>query len=81
MMKILVAPHFYYVETVCAPCDVVIAWTKFTKAKSKTNILNFLNSVYPTPELQPNYICIDKACRVLHTAISNNSWETWKQTS
>ena len=76
-----VAPHFYCVETVCAPCGVVIAWTKFAKAESETNILNFLNSVYPTPELRPNYICIDKACRVLRTAISNNSWETWKQTS
>jgi len=37
--------------------------------------------VYPTSELQPNYICIDKACRILRTAISNGSWNTWKQTS
>ena len=26
-----VAPRFYCVETVCAPCGVVIAWTKFDK--------------------------------------------------
>jgi hypothetical protein len=76
-----VAPRFYCVETICAPCGVVIAWTKFAKSESATNILNFLNSVYPTPELRPNYICIDKACMVLRTAISNRSWNIWKQTS
>src|ERR1700720_776865 len=37
-----VAPRFYCVETICAPCGVVIAWTKFAKAESPTNILNFL---------------------------------------
>ena len=42
--------HFYCVETVCAPCGVVIAWAKFDKAESPTNILNFLESVYPTEE-------------------------------
>ena len=26
------APQFYCVETICAPCGVVIAWTKFDKA-------------------------------------------------
>jgi len=76
-----VAPRLYCVETICAPCGVVIAWTKFAKAESPTNILNFLNVVYPTPELRPNYICIDKACMVLRTAISNHSWEIWKETS
>jgi hypothetical protein len=76
-----VAPHFYCVETICAPCGVVIAWTKFVKSESPTQILNFLNSVYPTPELRPNYICIDKGCQVLRTSISNGSWEIWKQIS
>ena len=42
-----VAPHFYCVETICAPCGVVIAWTKFAKAELPTNILNFLDRVYP----------------------------------
>src|ERR1700720_304674 len=32
-------------------------------------------------ELWPNYICIDKACMVLRTAISNHSWEIWKEIS
>jgi hypothetical protein len=76
-----VAPRFYCVETICAPCGVVIAWTKFDKSESPTHILNFLNFVYPTPELRPNYICIDKGCQVLRTSISNGSWEIWKQTS
>jgi hypothetical protein len=76
-----VAPRFYCVETICAPCGVVIAWAKFARAESPTAILNFLASVYPTEELRPNYICIDKACLVLRTAISNGSWEVWKKTS
>ena len=76
-----VAPCFYCVETIAAPCGVVIAWTMFARAESPTNILRWLESVYPTPNLRPNYICIDKACLVLRTAISNGSWTVWKQTS
>ena len=55
----------YCVETVVAPCGVVIAWTKFDKSESTTNILNYLEKIFPTPESRPAYICIDKACRVL----------------
>jgi hypothetical protein len=75
------APRFYCVETICAPCGVVIAWTKFARAESPTNILRFLDSVYPTASLRPNYVCIDKACLVMRTAISNGAWEQWKETS
>jgi hypothetical protein len=75
------APRFYCVETICAPCGVVIAWTKFAKAESPTNILNFLELVYPTPDLRPDYVCIDKACLVLKKAITNGSWDMWKQTT
>ena len=76
-----VALCFYCVETICAPCGVVIAWTLFDKSESPTKILNWLDDVYPTSELRPNYICIDKACMVLRTAISNGSWNVWKETS
>ena len=76
-----VAPHFYCVETICAPCGVVIAWTKFDKSESPTKILDFLDSVYPTPELRPNYICIDKACAVLRTAIASSRWDSWRETT
>ena len=73
---------FYCVETLCAPCGTVIAWAKFAKSKSPTNILNFLETVYPTEESCPAYICIDKACLVLHTAIVNGSWDAiWKNTT
>ena len=75
------APRFYCVETICAPCGVVLAWTKFDKAESPTNILNWLELVYPIPESQPDYVCIDKSCAVLHTAIVNRDWETWKPTT
>jgi hypothetical protein len=73
--------RFYCVETICAPCGVVIAWAKFANAESPTNILNFLASVYPTEESRPDYICIDKACQVLRTSIANGSWDTWQKTS
>lgn len=68
-------------ETVVAPCGVVIAWTKFDKAESPTNILKFLEEGFPTAESRPAYICIDKACQVVRTAVSNGSWETWKKTT
>jgi len=52
--------RFYCVETICAPCGVVIAWTKFAKSESPTNILNWLGTIYPEPDTQSFYICIDK---------------------
>jgi hypothetical protein len=67
--------YFYCVETICAPCGIVIAWTKFAKSESPTNILNFLETVYPTEESHPDYICIYKACLVLRTAIANGKWD------
>ena len=74
--------RFYCVETICAPCGVVIAWTKFPKAESPTNILCWLESIYPTEESRPAYICIDKACLVLRTAIANGCWDNvWKNTT
>lgn len=74
--------RFYCVETICAPCGVVIAWTKFDRSESATNILRFLESVYPTQESRPDYICIDKACQVFRTAVNNGSWDAiWKHTT
>ena len=75
------AARFYCVETIVAPCGVVIAWAKFPKSESPTNILNFLAKVYPTEESRPDYICIDKGCQVLATAVANGSWEIWKKTT
>ena len=54
---------FYCVETICAPCGVAVAWTKFAKSESESNILAFLNKVYPSIDSYPDYICIDKVCR------------------
>ena len=75
------APRMYCVETVCAPCGVVVAWTKFAKAESPTNVLNFLGSVYLEKNQRPAYVCIDKACMVLHTCLNNARWEDWLETS
>ena len=76
-----IPPRMYCVETLCAPCGVVIAWAKFLKSESPTNILNFLEHVYPTEGSRPSYICIDKACLVLRTCVSNGSWESWRKSS
>ncbi|KAF8341700.1 hypothetical protein F5887DRAFT_1062457 [Amanita rubescens] len=76
-----VPSKIYCVETICAPCGVVVAWAKFAKAESPTNILNFLEHVYPRNEIRPEYICIDKACLVLRSSIANGSWDTWETTS
>src|ERR1700683_572086 len=51
------------------------------KAESPTHILNFLDAVYPTPDVRPDYVCIDTGCQVLCTAISNGSWNVWKETT
>jgi len=77
----LTASRFYCVETLCAPCGAVIAWTKFDKAESPTKILEWLNQVYPTEDSRPDYICIDKACLVLRTSIVNGSWTAWEKTT
>jgi hypothetical protein len=67
------------VETIYAPCGVVIGWDKFAKSESPTKILNFLNAMYPTQDSRPD--CIDKACLALQTAVTNNSWDVWSQTT
>jgi hypothetical protein len=73
--------RFYCVETICAPCGVVVAWAKFAKSESPANIMSFLEKVYPTAELRPDYVCIDKACLVLRSCLINGRWEEWKNTS
>ncbi|KAF8994117.1 hypothetical protein BDQ17DRAFT_1401457 [Cyathus striatus] len=75
------ASRYYCVETICAPCGAVIAWTKFVKSESTTNILKFLEDVFPDEELRPDYICIDKACKLLQTAVANGSWVDWFKSS
>jgi hypothetical protein len=76
------SPSCYYcVETICAPCGVVIAWMKFATSESETNILDFLTKTYPNEATRPDYVCIDKACKVLKTSIQNGSWESWSKTT
>ena len=69
-----VPPHFYCVETLCAPCGAVHAWTLFDKSESPTQILEFLDAVYPTPDVRPDYICIDKGCKVLTSSHRYCQW-------
>ena len=47
-----VAPRFYCVETICAPCGVVVAWTLFDKSEFPTKILDWLKDVYLTVDLR-----------------------------
>ena len=73
--------RFYCIETICAPCGIVIAQTNFDKSESPTKILRFLNDTYPLKDTRPDYICIDKACLVLRTSLTNGSLKEWKDTS
>lgn len=74
--------RIYCIETICAPCGVVIAWAKFPKAESPENILSFLEFVFPKSETRPDYICIDKACLVLRTLVKKTEqWNSWQKTS
>ena len=43
--------------------------------------MQFLETVYPTEESCPDYICIDKGCLVLKHSIAAGSWESWSKTS
>ncbi|KAF8057814.1 hypothetical protein FPV67DRAFT_1429731 [Lyophyllum atratum] len=67
----------YCVETACAPCGVVLAWTKFAKSESPTNILNWLKDLFPTKDDRPSYVCIDKACQVFKTARMTSQNFNW----
>jgi hypothetical protein len=73
--------QFYCVEIMCAPCGVVIAWAKFAKAESPTKILQFLETIFPTADSRPDYVCIDKACLVLKCAIQDQTWDIWRTTT
>ncbi|TFK70975.1 hypothetical protein BDN72DRAFT_738276, partial [Pluteus cervinus] len=72
---------FYCVETIVAPCGVVIAWALFDKAEGPNKILEFLEEVFPTADSKPDYVTIDKGCTVLRTAVAGHHWDIWKDTT
>ena len=43
--------------------------------------MKFLEEVYPTLDSHPQYICINKACKLLRTSINQGSWTEWQQTT
>jgi hypothetical protein len=69
------------VETICAPCGVVISRGKFSKAESPTNILDFLDKVYPDVNSCLDYVCIDQGCQLLCHAFTSGRWDGWKDTT
>ncbi|KAF9493240.1 hypothetical protein BDN71DRAFT_1508809 [Pleurotus eryngii] len=75
------ASRFYCVETICAPCGVVIAWCKFAKAEGVAKILCFLEDVYEDPDSQPSYIDIDKGCALLKHIVKQHHWPAWEPTT
>jgi hypothetical protein len=75
------AAKTYCIETLCAPCGVVIAWDKFKTSESPTNIMDFLNRIYPQRFSRPAYVCIDKACMVLRYAVRSGRWNIWRDTT
>ncbi|KAF9495335.1 hypothetical protein BDN71DRAFT_1558791 [Pleurotus eryngii] len=75
------APRFYCVETICAPCGVVIAWHKFAKAEGVAKILQFLEDIYADPSSCPSYIAIDKGCALLKHIVKQGHWPAWEPTT
>ncbi|KAJ8695595.1 hypothetical protein PTI98_008185 [Pleurotus ostreatus] len=75
------APRFYCVETICAPCGVVIAWRKFAKSEGVAKILQLLEDVYPDPASRPIYIAIDKGCALLKHIVRQEHWPAWEPTT
>lgn len=75
------APRFSCVETICAPCGVVIAWRKFAKAEGVAKILRFLEDIYADPSSRPSYIAIDKGCALLKHIVKQGHWPTWEPTT
>src|ERR1700742_3635770 len=41
---------YYCLETICAPCGIVIAWKKFAKSELPTKIVDFITQVYSTSQ-------------------------------
>lgn len=75
---------FYCTETICFPCGVVKAWTKFAKSESESNILAFIRRIFGKLSSRPNYFCIDKACRLLKHIVAQGHWnrgDNWQATS
>ena len=75
------APRYYCVETICAPCGVVLAWRKFAKSEGVAKILRFLEDVYPDPASRPSYIAIDKGCALLKHIVRQGHWPAWEPTT
>ena len=52
------------------------------KIRITNNILGWLKEVYPFQEDRPAYVCIDKTCAIMKTAIINQTiWNEWKNTT
>ncbi|KAF9492242.1 hypothetical protein BDN71DRAFT_1509604 [Pleurotus eryngii] len=75
------ASRYYCVETICAPCSVVLAWCKFAKSEGVAKILQFLEDVYPDPVSHPSYIAIDKGCALLKHIVRQGHWPAWEPTT
>ncbi|KAF8987661.1 hypothetical protein BDQ17DRAFT_1393505 [Cyathus striatus] len=60
---------------------LVLAWAKFDKSESVDQILEFLEKVFPTEDVRPSYVCIDKACVLLKSAATNGKWMEWRHTT
>ncbi|KAF9500236.1 hypothetical protein BDN71DRAFT_1480263 [Pleurotus eryngii] len=61
-------------ETICAPCGVVLAWCKFAKAEGVAKILKFLEDVYSDSASHSSYIAIDKGCALLKHIVRQGHW-------
>lgn len=75
------AGRYYCIETICKPCGVVLAWTKFFRSESPSQIIEFSEKVYPQENQRPSYIAIDKGCLLLKRLVACGKWLSWKKTT
>lgn len=75
------AGRYYCVETLCKPCGVVLGWAKFFRSESPTQIVEFLERMFPREEQRPSYVVIDKGCLLLKRIVAMGKWESWKKTT
>lgn len=68
----------YCVQTIQRACGFPVAWGKMYRSESHSQVLKFLNKVFP-PSYRPSFIGYDNACSLLGhifsgAALDNRNW-------
>eukprot|EP00951_Prasinocladus_malaysianus_P014120 scaffold107422_cov25-Prasinocladus_malaysianus.AAC.1 len=61
------------------PCGVILACKPMVEHESPRDLLQWLNSLFPTDDIRPCYIVYDRACQVWRTLQPENSNADWAE--